>query len=113
MALPAERSRARTTAQSHGLSAMTLARQIRSVSYLSDHAEEMLRTINEGGPPYIITQNDEATAVLEDLTSYERTQETLALLKLIAMGREDIAAGRVHPLEDVIAELKARTDLPG
>ena len=46
--------------------------------------------------PLIITQNGEAKAVLQDLASYEETQETLALLKLLALGQQDVEAGRVE-----------------
>jgi plasmid stabilization system protein ParE len=49
----------------------------------------------------VITQNGEAAAVIQDIASYEATQETLALLKLLAMGNADIEAGRTVPLAEV------------
>ena len=56
----------------------------------------------------IITQNGEAKAVVEDIDSYEQTQETLALLKILALGNQQIEAGEVQPASDVIAELRNR-----
>ena len=57
----------------------------------------------------ISTQNGEAKAVLQDIASYEATQDTLALLKLLALGDSDIAAGRTVPMRDVLDRLKAKT----
>jgi hypothetical protein len=49
----------------------------------------------------------EARAVLQDVASFEETQETLALLKLLALGQQDVDAGRVKPVVDVVARLRA------
>ena len=46
--------------------------------------------------------------MLQDLASFEETQETLALLKLLALGNQDVEAGRVKPLADVVARLRAK-----
>ena len=56
----------------------------------------------------VITQNGEAKAVIQDVATYEETQETLALLKLLALGNRDLEAGRTRPARDVVARLKAR-----
>ena len=46
--------------------------------------------------------------MLQDLASFEETPETLALLKLLALGNQDVEAGRVKPLADVVARLRAK-----
>jgi hypothetical protein len=56
----------------------------------------------------IITQNGEAKAVVQDIHSYERTQETLAVLKILALGNADIEAGKSVPLEDVRRRFEAK-----
>jgi len=58
--------------------------------------------------PLFITQNGEAKAVLQDVASYEETQETLALLKVLALGNLEIEAGKVKPLAEVVARLRAK-----
>ena len=58
--------------------------------------------------PMVITQNGEAKAVLQDVASFEETQETLALLKILALGNQDVAAGKVKPAADVVARLRAK-----
>jgi prevent-host-death family protein len=69
--------------------------RIKPISYLKAHSAAVIRELGEGAAPLVITQNGEARAVLQDIGSYAQTQETLALLKLLALGRDDIAAGRV------------------
>jgi len=56
----------------------------------------------------VITQNGEAKAVLQDVASFEETQETLALLKILALGNRDVADGKINPVADVVARLRAK-----
>lgn len=56
----------------------------------------------------VITQNGEAKAVIQDIGSYEETQATLALLKLLALGNREIAEGRVKPVAEVVGRLRAK-----
>ncbi|MEK8087523.1 type II toxin-antitoxin system prevent-host-death family antitoxin [Aquabacterium sp. A3] len=58
--------------------------------------------------PLVITQNGGAKAVLQDVASYEATQETLALLKVLALGQQEVSAGKIKPMSDVVARLKAK-----
>ena len=65
----------------------------------------------EQGEPLSITQNGKAKVVVQDIDSYEQMQETLALLKILALGNREVEAGRTRPAADVIAELR-RLPLP-
>lgn len=87
---------------------MRYSTQVKPISYLKANAAEVLAHIAEQREPLVITQNGEAKAVLQDVASYEETQETLALLKLLAMGNQDVAAGRLKPAGEVIARLRAK-----
>lgn len=87
---------------------MKMATQIRPISYLKAHASEIVRDLAKRGPSMVITQNGEAKAVLQDIHSYEQTQETLALLKILALGQHQVAAGKVVPLDEAIAQVKSR-----
>ena len=88
--------------------AMSLSEQIKPISYLKAHAAEILRTLADRSEPLIITQNGEAKAVVQDIDSYERTQETVALLKMLALGNRQIEAGQVQPAGKVVAQLRDR-----
>ena len=88
---------------------MRYSTHIKPISYVKAHAAEILIELAETGQPMIITQNGEAKAVLQDLVSYEETQETLALLKILALGHKDIEAGRTVPAREVVARLRAKS----
>ncbi len=87
---------------------MRYTTQVRPISYLKANAAEVLDHLNEVREPMLITQNGEARAVLQDVASYQETQETLALLKLLALGQRDIVAGRVKPVAEVVKRMRAR-----
>ena len=90
---------------------MRYSSRVKPISYLKANAAEVLATLGEQREPLVITQNGEAKAVLQDVASYEATQETLALLKVLALGQREVAAGKVKPLSDVVARLKAKKAL--
>jgi prevent-host-death family protein len=89
---------------------MRYSTQIKPISDIKANAASVIEEIAETRNPVIITQNGRATAILQDIKSYEETQETLAFLQLLAMGREDIAKGRTRPARDVLAELQKKVD---
>ncbi len=87
---------------------MDYSRQIRPISYLKANAAEVLHELAEKREPLVITQNGEAKAVLQDVASYDKTQETLALLKILALGNREIEAGKLKPVAEVVRRLRAR-----
>jgi prevent-host-death family protein len=89
---------------------MKLSSRIKPISYLKAHAAEIVRNLNEHREPLIITQNGEAKVVIQDIESYEQTQETMALLKILALGTRQIWEGEVQPAEDVIKRLRERRE---
>ena len=87
---------------------MRYSSQVKPISYLKAHAAEVLTRLADEREPLVITQNGEAKAVLQDVASFEETQETLALLKILALGNEEVGAGKVKPVTDVVARLRAK-----
>jgi prevent-host-death family protein len=87
---------------------MKLSRQIRPISYLKAHAAEIVRNLAEQQEPLVITQNGEAKVVIQDIESYEQTQHTIALLKILALGMRQVEEGKVLPAENVIKRLRER-----
>jgi prevent-host-death family protein len=73
---------------------MKYTSRIKPISYLKANAAKIVRGLAESGEPLIITQNGEATAVIQDIASYEQTQETLALLKILALGEQQAREGK-------------------
>ena len=87
---------------------MNLAKQIKPISYLKASTAEAVRTVTESGEPLFITQNGEARIVVQDIHSYEATQETLALLKILAIGEAEVARGETVPAGEAIEEIRQR-----
>jgi prevent-host-death family protein len=87
---------------------MRYSSQVKPISYLKANAAQVLLQLAKQREPLVITQNGEARAVLQDVASYEETQETLALLKILALGNQEIEAGKVKPVAEVVARLRAR-----
>ncbi|MFW9079154.1 type II toxin-antitoxin system Phd/YefM family antitoxin [Pseudomonas sp. P2757] len=84
---------------------MKLSSQIKPISYLKSHTAEIVKTITESREPLVITQNGEAKLVVMDVKSFEEQEDTMALLKLLAMGNREIEEGKFRDAEDVFAEL--------
>ena len=87
---------------------MKYSSHIKPISYLKANAAEVIRDLVDQREPYIITQNGEAKAVMQDLKTYEETQETLALLKILALSRRDIEQGKTAPARNVIKRLRRK-----
>lgn len=87
---------------------MRYSARVKPISYLKANAADVLLDLAERREPMVITQNGEAKAVIQDVVSFEQTQETLALLKLLALGNQDIEAGRTRPVRAVIERLRSK-----
>ena len=87
---------------------MSLAKQIKPISYLKASTAEAVRTVTETGEPLFITQNGEAKIVVEDIRTYEETQETLALLKILALGEAEANREETVPISDAIEAIRLK-----
>jgi prevent-host-death family protein len=87
---------------------MKLSEQVKPISYLKAHAPEVIRGLAEHREPVVITLHGEAKAVLQDIASYEQTQETLALLKMLAMTGKSVTEGKVRPARQAFARVRER-----
>jgi prevent-host-death family protein len=87
---------------------MRYSTRVKPISYLKAHAAEVLAQLAEQREPLVITQNGEAKAVIQDVASYEETQETLALLKILALGNRQIEEGKVAPAAEVVKRLREK-----
>jgi len=90
---------------------MSLATHIKPISYLKANAAKIAAELKNDGEAYIITQNGEAAMVVQSVFEYEQTQETLAMLKMIAQSEKDIKQGKVHDAKTVLAQLRNRRGL--
>jgi prevent-host-death family protein len=86
---------------------MKFATRIKPISYLKSHAAEIAKEVAASGEPMLITQNGEARFVVMDIDDYERKEETLALLKMLALGQRDIEQGRFRDADAVLDAMDA------
>lgn len=87
---------------------MKLSETVKPISYLKAHASEMFRSMAEDQSTYIITQNGTARAVVQDIASYEQTQNSLRLLKLLAQSTKSLHEGRFKPLDKAFSDVSSR-----
>jgi prevent-host-death family protein len=88
------------------------SRQVKPIGELKARATEIIRELSKQRVPVVITINGEARAVLQDVASYEETQESLALLKILALSNKNVAAGRVRSAKVAFGRLRRRTKAP-
>lgn len=89
---------------------MKYSEQVKPISYLKSHTADVVRDLSKHQKPLIITQNGEAKIVVQDIQTYEQTQETLALLKILALGNSQIEQGRASPATEAFNRIRGRQD---
>jgi prevent-host-death family protein len=87
---------------------LKLSRQVKPISYLKAHAPEIVRSLAENREPVVLTVHGEARAVLQDVTVYEETQETIALLKVLALTNKHVEAGKVDRASGAFKRIRQR-----
>jgi len=84
---------------------MKLSTQIKPISYLKSHTAQIVKELTDSRQPMVITQNGEATLVVMDVKSFEEHEQTLALLKLLAMGNKEIEQAKFRDADAVFADM--------
>lgn len=87
---------------------MRLSTQIKPISYLKAHAAEIAHNFELGAEPLVITQNGEAKMVVQGIEQYEQNRETLSLLKILALGNQQIEQGKVKSAVEVIRNIRKK-----
>ncbi len=76
---------------------MNLRESVKPLEYMKTHADEILFRVHETHSPIVITDGGEAKLVIQDIDSYQETQNALAMLKLAALGRRAVEQGEYLP----------------
>ena len=82
---------------------------IKPISYLKAHASKLIRDISENQDTMIITQNGEAKVILQDIKVYEQTQESLAMLKILALSSKNLKEGKTKTVKQAFSDVRERT----
>lgn len=87
---------------------MKLSTAVKPISYLKAHASELIREITTSQQTLVVTHNGEAKVVIQDIRSFERMQETLALLKILTRSKQNILRGQSKTLDASFTNLDKR-----
>lgn len=82
---------------------MKLSEDVKSVDELGTGGVQLIRSVAEEQRTILLTDNGTAKAVLMDVASYDRWQDTVALLKLIAQSEADVDSGRTVAQSEAFA----------
>ena len=80
---------------------------IKSISYLKSHAAQISEDLEMNGNPFFITQNGEASMVIESVQQFQEKEALIAALKIIALGEKDRLQGKGMSAADSRAQLLA------
>ena len=87
---------------------MKLSTAVKPISYLKAHASRLIRELSGHQGTIIVTQNGHARVVLQDIHTFEQTQETLALLKILTRSQQNLRRGKVKSLDASFLSLEER-----
>ena len=87
---------------------MKFSEAVKPISYLKTHASEVVRDVAENRKTLIITHNGEAKVILQDVKVYEKTQESIALLKILALSGKEIKKGNYKTLDKSFDNVRNR-----
>ena len=80
---------------------------IQPISDLKTNTSDVVKQVLETHDPVAITVNGRVRAVVQDSVSYQKTQDQLAMLRILALGRKQIEEGKVIGHDDVVAFFEA------
>jgi PHD/YefM family antitoxin component YafN of YafNO toxin-antitoxin module len=87
---------------------MKPSKAIRPISFLKTHASEVIRDIFKNRKTMVITQNGEAKVIVQDIKVYEDMQDSLALLKILALSNKSLEEKEYKPLEVSFYDIKKK-----
>ena len=89
---------------------MKYSEDVKPISYFKAHAAEVVRDVVDNNKTMIITQNGEAKVILQDVRTYEESQESLALLKILALSRKSLTEGKVKTASKAFKDIGIKID---
>ena len=82
--------------------------KVTSLNHFKADASQLIAAIRKSGETVTLTQNGEATAIVQDIEIYKKTQHVLLMLKLVAQGEADIRNGETADQAAVFKHLEKK-----
>ena len=86
---------------------MQTVTNIKSISDLKSHAAQVAEELALNGQPFVVTQNGEASMVIQGVKEYQEKEALIAALKIVAMGEKHRQQGQGLSVEESRAQLLA------
>ena len=87
---------------------MKLSESVKPISHVKAHMSEILEDVSKTHKKVVITHNGEARAVLQDIRSYEELQDSLAMLKILAMSTKSMIEGKGKSVKNAFNDIRKR-----
>jgi prevent-host-death family protein len=87
---------------------MKLSKSIKPISLVKAHMSEIVDNLSKTHDKVIITHNGEARAVLQDIESYEEMQDSLAMLKIVAMSTKSMLEEKGQTVKEAFKDVRKR-----
>jgi prevent-host-death family protein len=84
-----------------------MSKIIHPLSFLATNTDDVLKEAQETQEPVLITVDGKVEAVVQDVQSYQKTQDQLTMLRILAFGRRQIEAGKVTDHDIFAAQMAA------
>lgn len=92
--------------KSHKENKMKLSQAIKPVSYLQTDADTILSELESKHQPVGIAYDGKVKVILQDIASYEATQESLAMLKMLSMSSKSKQAGHFKSAGSAFSDIR-------
>ena len=87
---------------------MKFSEAVKPISYFKSHTSEVIRDVIENQKLVVITQNGKAKVVVQGINEFEKTQESLALLKILAQSTKNLNKGKTKSAKRAFQDLENR-----
>jgi len=80
------------------------------ISYLKTNTSDVVKQVQETHDPVAITVNGKVQAIVQSPLIYQKTQDQLTMLRILAHGRKQVEEGKLSDHDDFFAQLAAEDD---
>lgn len=83
-----------------------MTESIVSLTEFKSNAVKLIAELKDHPQSLVLTQNGRATAVVQDMETYQRQLDSITVLKLVTLAEAEIKKGNLVPQNQVFASLK-------
>lgn len=85
-----------------------MAENIVSLTEFKSNAAKLIAELNERSHTLVLTQNGRATAIVQDMKTYQQQLDAITLLKVLSLSEAEIKKGKIKLQKQVFSNLRKR-----